>query len=194
MSYRVVARAVAAAAFGGALALALVQVRVGEGGVRCGTVVDVVTDRVDWEAWYRQDALDDTGASALTRTRRCPGAVDARTVASLAALTIGLVAAAVAHRPRRPRRPAAEPTDVVDAVARLGRGLASGAAVVAVVGVVALAGFLADADALVFDYVGRPVVLALGLAVLTPVAAVAAFGRALTRLVATGEAGGDAAP
>ena len=47
----------------------------------CGSALDVITDRVDWQDWWARD-LDEPDArvrDALIRSHGCPGALNTRT-------------------------------------------------------------------------------------------------------------------
>ena len=183
MRWRIVVRLIGATSVAAALVVALSQVHVGGPGATgrsCGSALDVIVDRADWETWYAQDAADPPArpASPLLRTLRCPNAVNARTRSAGVLLGVGLVAGVAAHTVRRRDRSVSTTAEL----ARLGRVVGLFGAALTIGGLVALALVVADRDAPMFDYVGRPSVLALGLVALAPVLALAVGGRALVLL------------
>jgi hypothetical protein len=70
----------------------------------CGSAWDVVAGRAGWPQWWAADLSDPRGG-ALARTLRCPGAVNARIVASggLALGAVALVSAGELAELRRAR-------------------------------------------------------------------------------------------
>lgn len=167
------------------LAVLAVQVRGDDGVIRgCGSSFDVLAGRTDWQVWRAQDLLDlapaASGTGALTRTAACPTAVNART-----AWTGGLlVAAAVVAVLSWPRRAASSRTAKRrDLTRRLAMLMLSVGCALTVAGLAGVALLVANPKATLFLYVGRPVVVLIGLLLLAPAVALMFAGWAL--IVAT---------
>jgi hypothetical protein len=180
-----VLRLVGAVVLVAAVTVMLLQVRVGGAGPAsrsCGSSLDVITDRAGWETWYAQDSID--GATSpgapLLRTLRCPGAVNARTLVAGVLWAVGLVAVLVSEGLRRGETTASRPSRGVPVgLRRLGQLVTGVGVALVIAGLVALGVLLADRQATMFIFVGRPLVALIGLVVLTPVLALIAGGKAL---------------
>ena len=151
----------------------------------CGSTWDVVSGRVGWPQWWSWDLAQPIGASGnrLARTVRCPAAVDARMWRSgglLAAAVAALVAGQLAPRRGshdRARQPRSRRLHLI------GTAFTLGGAVLAVAGLVGIALLTADPTDPLFLYASRPVVLLVGLLLLTPAFVIVALG-VLTRTFA----------
>jgi hypothetical protein len=168
-----------------AVTVMLLQVRVGGAGPTsrsCGSSLDVITDRAGWETWFAHDSIDGATSPAvpLLRTLRCPGAVNARTLVAGVLWAAGLVALLASEWMRRSGTSAPTPSRGVPArLRRLGQVVTGVGVTLVIAGLVALGVLLADRQATMFIFVGRPVVALIGLVVLTPVLALVAGGKAL---------------
>lgn len=168
-----------------AVTVMVLQVRIGGAGPTgrsCGSSLDVITDRADWETWYAQDGIDGATSPAvpLLRTLRCPGAVNARTLVAGVLWAVGLVAVLASGWLRRSGMGASTPSHTVAArLRRLGLVVSGVGVALVAAGLLALGVLLADRQATMFVFVGRPLVALIGLVVLTPVLALVAGGRAL---------------
>ncbi|MEL6890202.1 MAG: hypothetical protein AAFP84_01295 [Actinomycetota bacterium] len=157
----------------------------------CGSAVDSLVDRSGWEVWWARD-LDEpdvTRRAELLRTTRCPDAVDRRLAVSgllLAAACSLLVVRGVRRQADRPRH-AVHGRQRLD---RLGRATRATGVGLGLAGVAATLMLVADAEATLFLYVDRVVVLVVGLIVIVPTLALVAIGHALT-LVASEPVDGE---
>lgn len=158
--------------------LALTQVQVSDRATSatrvCGSTLDVMTDRVDWQDWWARD-LDEPDAEireALVRTRRCPGALNSRTVwvGAVAAIGLAAVAGSIVTRQVRVER---------GRLHRLGTVTLVTGSALTVAGIAAIIVLTADAQSTLFLYVDRLVVALIGLIVLVPALAVCVLGQAL---------------
>jgi hypothetical protein len=197
LPWRRIGAAVAAVLFAVAALLAVLDVRVAgrDGAARsCGSALDVVSGRADWQSWRAQDLLDLTAADSpsvvLTRAAACSAAVNDRTawaggLIGGACLLTALVWPWRAGRSARFRRR--------DSTARLAVVVAVVGGVLTVAGLVGIGLLLANPDATLFVYVSRPVVGLIGLLLLTPAVALWLGGWALrvTARDANVDAGGD---
>jgi hypothetical protein len=168
-----------------AVTVMLLQVRVGGAGSTgrsCGSSFDVIADRAGWETWYAQDGIDGATPAAvpLLRTLRCPGAVNTRTLVAGVLWAVGVVALVASGWLRRDATSASTPSCGLSArLRRLGLVVTVVGVALVAAGLVALGVLLADRQATMFIFVGRPLVALIGLVVLTPVLALVAGGRAL---------------
>lgn len=166
---------------------ALQQIRVTDqptGATRaCGSGFDVSVDRSGWEQWWLADLdePDEEVRATLLRTQSCPAGVNQR-LAIAAVLAVGGVTSAVLPLVQRQRlRDHGAPRSVLaQRLVTLGRlttiigaGLVAG-------GLVAIVVLVGDADASIFRYVDRSVVLVGGLLLLAPALTLTAFGLAMS--------------
>lgn len=156
----------------------------GRSGRSCGSSLDVLTDRAGWETWYAQDTVDTADGSSprLLRTLECPDAVNTRSLIAGVLGAAGVAAFVAATALRRSRATAPPPSNQIVRLRKLGLAVTVSGAVLVVAGLAALGVLLANSDATLFVYVGRPLVAILGLIVLAPVLALLVGGRALTTL------------
>ena len=188
MSRGLLTRTAAILMIGAGVVVALLNVRVADeatGTTRaCGSGFDSAVDRSGWEQWWLHD-LDEPDAavrSLLLRTRDCPAAVNRRTaVAGLLAASGVSVAASQRWRHRRPEHDV-QRSEVAGRLVLLGKVTAAVGGGLDMAGLVAIVVFLADADALVFRYVDRPVAFIAGLVVMAPAAIMVALGMAISAL------------
>ena len=180
--YRAALGALLAMMIGASCYLLVAQVDVdggaGVGGAGCGSVLDTITDRTGWEAWWQAD-LDDVELGRIdepVRSTSCPDRVNNRliVVSILVALAVG---AGIALR-----RSNRDPTRVRGSLERWGAVMTVAGSAIVVVGAAALLVVLADADAVLYEHVDRWVVVAGGALILAPAIAVAALGRVISAL------------
>lgn len=161
----------------GAILAMTVTVHSGSGSGSCGSAWDVLAGRSGWQQWWALDQAEPAPGAPLLRTGECPGAVNAR-IASATGLALGAVVAISAAALLGSRR---RIDAVHSAPARrirvLGAASTSLGVVLAVAGVVGLALLVADPNAPLFLYVGRPVVVLLGLLLLLPPVLLIVLGR-----------------
>ena len=180
-------RRIGAVFAGGLLALAAVltvlavRVRGDDGVVRgCGSSFDVMAGRTDWQVWRAQDLLDlapsASGAAALTRTEACPTAVNARTAWAGGVLVAAAVVAVLSWPPRARSSGATKRRDVTR---RLAISILSVGCALTVGGLIGIGLLVANPKATLFLYVGRPVVVLIGLLLLAPAVALMFAGWAL---------------
>lgn len=180
-------RRIGAVLAGGLVALAAVltvlavQVRGADGVVRgCGSSFDVLAGRTDWQVWRAQDLLDPappaSGAGSLTRTEKCPTAVNART-AWAGGLVVAAAVVAVLSWPRRATSSGAAKRR--DVTRRLAISILSVGCALTVAGLVGISLVVANPNATLFLYVDRPVVVLIGLLLLAPAVALIFAGWAL---------------
>ncbi len=149
----------------------------GDGRRSCGSALDALTGRSGWERWWSAD-LDELPAgqpSQLTRTERCPDAINRHLWLS-GVLVVGSMFALGSVAWARPRGEARGGTD---AMRRLGMSIVTIGALLTVGGAVALVVLVADPSSTLFIYVDRLVVSLVGLIVLVPALALIAIGRAI---------------
>ena len=149
----------------------------GDGTRSCGSSLDALTGRSGWERWWSAD-LDELSAgrsSQLTRTERCPDAINRHLWLS-GILVVGSVFALGAVVWARPRGGA---RGGMNAMRRLGVSIVTIGALLTVGGAVALVVLVADPSSTLFIYVDRLVVSLVGLIVLVPALALIAIGRAI---------------
>lgn len=173
-------------AFAGASAVVLSQVTVTRGSLQasrtCGSAFDSVVDRTGWEEWWARD-LDDVDVdmrTALVRTELCPEAVNRRIAGSVALACAGVVLlVGAAWRRRRNNARSPSPTGSTDAqrITALGSTTWWTGLGLTLAGLIAIVVLVADADSTLFLYTDRVVVGVVGLLVLVPPLALAAFGR-----------------
>lgn len=151
----------------------------------CGSAWDLVAGRSGWQRWWVLDQADPVAGAPRLRTDRCVDAVNAQLARSalLAAAAVAAFAvAALAGTRARPRARAGSP---VRRLRAFGTTLSVLGWLLSVAGVVGLALLVADADAPLFLYVSRSVVMLLGMLLLLPAVLLVALGRG-ARLLAEG--------
>lgn len=175
--------AVAAGLLVGALAVLLMQVEVagpaGSTSRACGSAFDAAVDRSGWQTWWARDLdePDDAARAALIRTMNCPDAVN-RTMA-IAAMLAGAGLVVTLGGWVVFRRTSTAVTARMGPLGRVGTASTVLGGALTIGGAVAVVVLVADADATLFLYVDRLVVLVGGILVLVPAMALAIGGWAL---------------
>lgn len=187
MRSRVVVRLVGSVLLVAATTVLVLQVRVGgpgDAGRFCGSALDVITDRADWQSWFAQDSIDPPAAPAspLLRTLHCPGAVNARNAVAGGLAAAGLVTLSLRRLADRRQRPMVSTTSALNGLRRVGWVVSAFGAALAFAGLIALGLLTAKSDATLFLFVNRGVVFVLGLVLLTPLFALIAGGWVLAHL------------
>lgn len=159
----------------------LVHVGVSGGGhaesLTCGSAWDVISGRVGWRDWWSADQASAASSAAFPRTLRCPGAVDMRMWLAagifVAALVVAVSGEFVGRRGERRIRPAR-----VSPHRRrvLAEGCVVGGATLTLAGLVGIALLTADPHDPLFLYASRPVVVLIGLLLLSPAMLIVAVG------------------
>jgi hypothetical protein len=184
LPWRWVGRSIGAVLLAIAAALLLITVETSAGGRRlsCGSGWDVLAGRSGWRAWWAQDLADPATGDRLARTANCPDAVNthivlAAVLAAAALLAIGAGEFADRRRAAQSSRPGPGRR-----LHRLGTAVTALGGALTAAGLAGIALLVANPDATLFLYVGRPVVVLVGLLLLLPAVLLIVLGRGATVL------------
>lgn len=149
----------------------------------CGSAWEVVAGRAGWQDWLAADigsAAGEGSTTTLTRTQRCPSAVNRRILGAATLALAAVAAASLGELMARRRGTAAPSAGEAGRIRRFGLVSMILGIVLTAGGLAGLALLVADPDDALFLYVSRTVVVLAGLLLVLPALLLVALGRAAT--------------